>query len=92
MSPLEADARNRGWRTLLQGVALDVLVGVALAVSTYFATANDWGDLEWAVLGFSVGKSAVQAGTAYVMRKWLDPSSFPTPLPPAPTPPPVVTP
>lgn len=82
MTPLVADAQNRAWRTLLQGLAIDVAVGVALAVTAFLATANDWGDMEWALLGFSVAKSAAQAIAAYVMRRWLDPSRFPTPLPP----------
>jgi hypothetical protein len=85
---LATDASNRALRSLLQGLAIDVAVGVALALTAYFATRNNWGDMEWALLGFSVAKSAVQAVCAYIMRRWLDPSRIPTPLPPAPVAPP----
>jgi hypothetical protein len=80
---LTADAKNRGVRTLLTGLAIDVAVGVALVLAAYFASANSWGDLEWAILAFSLAKSVVQAVCSFILRKFLDPSKFPTPLPPA---------
>ena len=83
---LKGDASNRGFRTFVQGLGIDVAVGVALVISTFFIGANDWGDVEWIVLSFSVFKSVVQACAAYVMRRWLDPSRVPTPLPPDPVP------
>jgi amino acid transporter len=81
---LTADAQNRSWRTLLTGLAIDVTVAVALVLATTLATANEWGDLEWLIIAFSLFKSVLQAVCAYVLRRFLDPSSFPTPLPPAP--------
>lgn len=86
---LKRDASNRGVRTFLQGLGIDIAVGVALVISTYLIGANSWGDMEWAILSFSLAKSAVQAVAAYVMRLWLDPSRIPTPLPPQPVPEPV---
>lgn len=82
---LKADAKNRSLRSLLAGLAIDVGVGVALAIGTAVSGADEWGDLQWKILGFSVAKSAVQAGVAFVMRRFLDASSIvPTPLPPNP--------
>lgn len=82
MARLVADAKNRSWRTALQGLAIDVGVAVVLVLSTTFASANDWGAIEWALLSFSVAKSVLQAIAAYVMRRYLDKSRVPTPLPP----------
>lgn len=83
---LKRDASNRGVRTFLQGVGIDVAVGLALVLGTFFLDKNSWGEVEWTILSFSLSKSAVQAVAAYVMRRWLDPSRFPTPLPPSPVP------
>jgi len=77
---LTADARNRAWRTFVQGLAIDV--GVALAVAVY-AIATDPAPIVWAVVGASLARTVVQSGAAYVMRRFLDPSRVPTPLPPA---------
>ena len=80
---LANDARNRSKRTFLTGLAIDVSVGIALVLGTYFASADSWGSIQWIVLSFSIAKSAVQATCAFVLRRFLDPSGFPTPLPPS---------
>jgi hypothetical protein len=80
---LKEDAKNRSVRTFATGLAIDVGVGVTLVLLTYFKDANAWGDIEWTILGFSVFKSFIQAAGAFVLRRFLDPSEFPTPLPPA---------
>lgn len=79
---LAADARNRGIRSFLTGLAIDIAVGVTLVLVAAVSTATGWGDLQWAILGFSLAKSVVQAGGAFVLRRFLDPSRLPTPLPP----------
>lgn len=66
------DAKNRALRTFVQGLGIDVAVGLALVLGTYFMTAQSWGDVQWAILGFSLFKSVVQAVSAYVMRQWMD--------------------
>lgn len=81
---LRGDAKNRALRTFLTGLAVDVAVGIALVLTSLLAKANGWGDLEWALLSFSVAKSVVQSACSYVLRRFLDPSAFPTPLPPEP--------
>lgn len=79
---LTADATNRSVRTFLTGLAIDVAVGVALVLGTYFVNKNTWGDVEWLLLSFSLFKSFVQAAAAFILRRFLDASRFPTPLPP----------
>lgn len=85
---LTEDATNRGWRSLLVALTIDVGVAVVLVLVTYFAEHNSWGELEWAILGFALVKSALQAVGSFVLRRFVDASRFPTPLPPAPVPPP----
>lgn len=83
---LKADASNRSVRTFLQGLGIDVAVGIALVLATTVTGWTSWGDVQWAILSFSIFKSVLQAVAAYVMRRWLDKSKIPTPLPPAPVP------
>lgn len=85
---LTEDANNRAVRTFLVGLVIDVAVGVTLVLVTYFADRNSWGEIEWTILSFSVAKSVVQAVGAFVLRRFVDTSAIPTPLPPAPVPPP----
>lgn len=79
---LIADARNRALRTFLVGLSIDVGVGVLVIIVAAFSKATAWDDFEWAVLSFSVGKTVVQSAGAYVLRRFVDRSSIPTPLPP----------
>jgi hypothetical protein len=83
---LNTDARNRAVRTFLVGITTDVGVAVALVLYNAFTKANGWGDFDWSVLGFLLSKTAITTGGSYVLRRFLDGSSLPTPLPPAPVP------
>lgn len=83
---LNQDASNRALRTFLTGMFIDVCVGLVLAVSSAFAGANGWSDFQWAILAFSLVKSVVQSAASYVLRRYIDPSRIPTPLPPTPQP------
>lgn len=78
---LVADASNRGWRTLLQGLAVDVAVGVALVLLTFIGPLGGWGEVQWGLLSFTLAKSIVQAVAAFIMRRFVD-GKVPTPLPP----------
>lgn len=69
-------AAKRGWQTLLQSLAVDVAVGVALVLLTFIGPLQGWGDVQWAILGFTVAKSVVQAVAAWVIRRWIDQSGF----------------
>ena len=80
---LTADAKNRSTRTFLVGLSIDVTVGITLVLVSTFASAHEWGSIQWTILSFSLAKSVVQAGGAFILRRFLDPSGFPTPRPPA---------
>lgn len=69
-------AKKRGVQTLVQSLAIDVAVGVALALATLIGPWESWGDVQWAILGFAVAKSAVQAVTAWVIRRYVDQSGY----------------
>lgn len=80
---LSADAKNRAWRSLLIGLSIDVGIALVLGLVAAFDSANGWGDLQWGLVTFAVGKSLVQALGSFVLRRVIDPSSIPSPLPPA---------
>ena len=81
---LAADARNRALRSFLQGLAVDLGVAVITVLVTVFGDANGWGDLQWGIIGFTLAKTCVQSIASYVMRRFVDGSGLPTPLPPEP--------
>lgn len=85
---LAVDAKNRALRTFLVGLATDVLVALTLVIVTALSSATGWGDVEWKVLGFTLAKTLVTTAGSYVLRRFVDPSGIPTPLPPTPVPPP----
>ena len=78
---LNQDARNRALRSFLQGLAIDVAVAVCLVLTTVLIDANGWDEIEWSLLGFSLAKTVAQTIAAFVMRRFLDKSRVPTPLP-----------
>lgn len=67
---VKADARERSWRTLMQGALATVVVGVGGTVGTAIASDSfsltDWSD--WKAAGIAAGTAAVAAGIAYVQR------------------------
>jgi hypothetical protein len=81
---LTADAKNRSLRTFLVALAVDVGLAVLLVVYNAFTVANDWSQLDWTVLGFLLTKTGLTSAGAFILRRFLDPSGVPTPLPPAP--------
>lgn len=85
-SRLTADAKNRGLRVALTGLAIDVAVAIALVMSAFVLDLSSWSGVEWTVLSFTLAKSVVQAVAAFILRRFIDPSRIPTPLPPDPVP------
>jgi vacuolar-type H+-ATPase subunit I/STV1 len=61
-----------GVRTVLQGLALDVGVGVTLFLLTVIGNL-EWTRTYWILLGLGVAKSAIQAVVAYMARRLLPP-------------------
>jgi hypothetical protein len=71
----EADAKNRAWRTLAQGLLVDVTGSVVLAVGPALAGADfAWTRGYWAAVGLLAAKTAIQSVVAYVGRKVAPPS------------------
>jgi hypothetical protein len=62
--PVEADARNRAFRTLLQGLGLDLAAGVATALVAGIAGGIEWTNAYWVALGLAVAKSALPRPSA----------------------------
>jgi hypothetical protein len=71
-SDVQADARNRSFRSLIQGLALDVGVAVVLILATAF-TSIEWTPQYWKLLGLTLAKSVLQAGASYLMRVLVAP-------------------
>jgi uncharacterized membrane protein YcjF (UPF0283 family) len=68
----ESDARNRAWRTLLQGLGIDVAVAL-VAVLTPLLTNVEWTQAFWTGVAALAAKSVVQALVAFVARKVVPP-------------------
>lgn len=81
LSSLNRDARNRAIRTFVQGLAIDL--GVALA-ALVLANVDSITDRQGLILfAVAASKTVVTTVASYVMRRFLDPSAVPTPLPPS---------
>ncbi len=78
---LVADASNRALRTFLVGLAVDLAVAVAATILAGLDAVSDQASL--IAFGISLGKTVITTGCSYVLRRFIDRSSIPTPLPPA---------
>jgi hypothetical protein len=68
------DARTRGWRTLAQGLAVDVLAGASVALVAATSGGIEWSQAYWVTLGLAVAKSAITAAVSYVARLVIPPA------------------
>lgn len=76
-SATKSDARERSLRTLLQGLAIDVLVAIGVAVTAVLVTIPDAelvGVAAWVAIGVAVLKSALTAVASYLTRLALPPA------------------
>lgn len=70
-----ADARQRAWRTFVQGLAVDVVAAVAAALALALADpAFSWTRLYWSGVGLALAKTALTAGASYVARHRMPPA------------------
>ncbi len=69
---VRADAAERSLRSLVQGLALDIVVAVALVLSTAFG-AIEWTPTYWKAIGLTLAKSVLQAVVSYIMRVYVTP-------------------
>ena len=81
--PTEVLAVKRGWQTLLQGLAIDVVVAVALVILATLPALDSWDTLrlQIGIISFTLAKSVVQAIVSWVVRRWFDKSGSSQPLP-----------
>jgi len=94
MKWLKADALNRAWRTVLQGVVVTVAAAAGDAavqvLEDALRDAVSGGGFDWrevaVTAAYAAGTAAAMALTAYIHRYRVDPSPVPSALPPAPTP------
>lgn len=68
----QADARNRSFRVLVQGLFLDVATALVLVLALAF-TSIEWTPEYWIALGLTASKSVLQSGVAYFMRLLVKP-------------------
>jgi di/tricarboxylate transporter len=69
---VKVDAKDRAWRTFIQGFAIDVGVAVVLVLAVAF-TKIEWTLLYWQGLGLSLSRTILQSGVAYLMRVFVKP-------------------
>lgn len=65
---IKADATQRGKRTLIQGLALDVALAIAAALLVWLPDADLSSREAWIILGTALGKTVLTAVASYVMR------------------------
>jgi hypothetical protein len=71
----EADAQTRAFRTLIQGLIVDMLAAIAVALAAAIAGGIEWTQAYWVALALAVGKSAVTAIVSYFARKFVPPAN-----------------
>jgi hypothetical protein len=68
------DARNRAWRTFVQGLAVDILAALVLAVGpALMQTDGLTTRAYWSTMGALVLKTVVTAVVSYIARKVIPP-------------------
>ena len=65
---VKVSARNRAFRVLIQGLAFDVAAALVIYGYTVLTAATAWGDLEWAIISFSLTKTVGVSCLSYLMR------------------------
>ena len=68
----EVDARNRAWRTFLQGRLIDAVIAVVLVLGPAMSSV-EWSVSWWVALGLALAKSLLTAVVSYVARKVTPP-------------------
>lgn len=72
------DARNRAFRTLVQGLLADVIAAVLLVVIPAVNGSDfAWSGTFWLALLALAGKSALTAALSYIGRQVLPPTALP---------------
>lgn len=78
MTTLAQDARNRAWRTLLQGLGVDILVAVGFVLYDALQSATP----DYRLLLLSLVKTALVTVASFLMRLKTSIAAPPAPVPP----------
>lgn len=70
---VHADAKNRAWRTLVQGLGVDVVGAVLALLSTQLVDIR-WTRAFWLALAAMLVKTVIQTVVAYVTRHLVPPA------------------
>jgi len=71
----DVDAKNRAFRTFVQGLGVDVVSATALAVVPMLAGSDfAWSRAYWLAVAGLAGKTAVLSAVSYVARKVAPPA------------------
>jgi hypothetical protein len=70
---VQADAKNRAWRTFAQGLLVDVGVAVVLVLVVAFSTEIEWTPTYWLALASTLGKTVLLSAVSYASRKLVPP-------------------
>lgn len=73
--PVVRDASTRAYRTLVQGLIVDVLAAVVVALSAGIATGIEWTQTYWIALALAVAKSSITAIVSYFARTMVPPAN-----------------
>lgn len=69
---VQRDARNRAWRTFLQGLGIDIGTGLLVTLASAF-NMIEWSWAFWAALGLLLAKTLLQSLVASIMRRVIPP-------------------
>ena len=72
-SVVVADAKNRSWRTFIQGLLIDVMFALGALVGT-LSGLDPYAKQTWIILGALVIKTIIQAAISYVARLTITPT------------------
>lgn len=78
LESLTTDAKNRAFRAFLVALTAAIFVDVWPLVSDALSSSA----VEWFELGKAGIRVGIQSAGAFILRRILDPSGVPTPLPP----------
>jgi hypothetical protein len=70
---VQADAKNRAWRTFAQGLLVDVAVAVVLVLVVAFGANIEWTPTYWLALASTLGKTVLLSAVSYASRKLVPP-------------------
>lgn len=73
-APVLSDARDRAWRTVLQGLGIDLATALVLTLAALL-TRIDWTWAFWGAMGLAVAKSLIQAAVSFFMRLLVKPKA-----------------